>query len=70
MTTAAGAPLGASIRANAVKEILTSGAATACHYALRPDRRHDCPIPRRGPLRPDSPLCGDCGEDHLRPALG
>ena len=69
MTTAAGAPLGASSRANAVKEILTSGAATACYYALRPDQRPDCQylaVVRYGPTA----LCADCGEDHLRPALG
>ena len=67
MTTAAGAPLGASSRANTVKEILTSGAATACYYALRPDQRPDCQylaVVRYGPTA----LCADC--DRRRSAVG
>ena len=61
MTTAAGAPLGASSRANAVKEILTSGAATACYYALRPDQRPDCQylaVVRYGPTAPSAATAG------------
>ena len=67
MTTAVAAPLGASGHADAVKEILTSGAATACYYALRPDQRPDCQylaVVRYGPTA----LCADC--DRRRSAVG
>ena len=67
MTTAAATPPGASGHADAVKEILTSGAATACYYALRPDQRPDCQylaVVRYGPTA----LCADC--DRRRSAVG
>ena len=51
----------------AVKEILTSGAATPCYYASRPSQRPDCErlaVVRYGP----TPLCRDC--DRRRSAVG
>ena len=67
MTTATAAPPGASSHADAVKEILTSGATTACYYALGPDQRPDCQylaVVCYGPTA----LCADC--DRRRSAVG
>lgn len=54
-------------RRHAVKEILTSGVATACYYASRPHERPDCEhlaVVRYGPTA----LCADC--DRRRSAVG
>ena len=67
MTTAAATPPGASSHADAVKEILTSGVATACYYASRPHQRPCCErlaVVRYGPTA----LCADC--DRRRSAVG
>ena len=54
-------------RRHAVKEALTSGAATACYYASRPGQRPACQhlaVVRYGPTA----LCADC--DRRRSAVG
>jgi hypothetical protein len=56
-----------SDRRHAVKELLTSGVATACYYASRPHQRPDCErlaVVRYGPTA----LCADC--DRRRSAVG
>jgi hypothetical protein len=54
-------------RHHIVKDILTSGVATACYYASRPDQRPGCQhlaVVRYGPTA----LCADC--DRRRSAVG